>query len=77
MLLVDCFDNCFYLKRNEEFYFLQLRDTSIITGLPESNKGWKPLLIRMTDPIRFGVDLRWREAKAGGNQVPSLYGWSK
>ena len=41
-------------------------------GLPESNKGWKPLFIRMIDLIGFGDDLRWHVAITGGNRVPEL-----
>ena len=43
-----------------------------MTGLHKSNKSWKPLFIRMTYPNGFGIDLRWRVAKAGGNRVLEL-----
>ena len=43
-----------------------------MTGLPESNKGWKRLFIRMTNPTRFGVNLRWKVADANGNRAPSV-----
>ena len=40
--------------------------------LPNTNRGWKPLFIRMTDSNEFGVDLQWRVAKVSGNQAPNL-----
>ena len=52
------FQRLYYLKCREEFYFLQSMDKPIVTKLPKSNKGWKPLFIRMTDPTGFEIDLR-------------------
>ena len=66
------FRNFYFLKTHEEFYFLQSRDKPIVTGLPDTNKGWKPLFIRVTVPNGFGVDLQWRVAKAGGNKTHTL-----
>ena len=43
-----------------------------MTKLPDINKDWKPLFIRVTNPIGFGVDLQWLVAKAGGNKAPTL-----
>ena len=43
-----------------------------MTGLPDTNKGWKPLFLRITSPIGFRVDLQWRVVKAGGNNAPTL-----
>ena len=43
-----------------------------MTGLSDTNKGWKPLFVRITSPTGFGVDLQWRVAKAGGNKAPTL-----
>ena len=43
-----------------------------MTKLSDSNKGWKPLFVRITDSNGFGVDLQSRMAKAGGNRVPTL-----
>ena len=66
------FRSFFFLKTREEFYFFQYRGKPIVTGLPDTNKGWKPLFLRITCPHGFGVDLQWRVAKAGGNKVPTL-----
>ena len=62
----------YFLKSREEFYFLQSRGKPIVTKLPDTNKGWKPLFIRITSPTGFGVDFQWRVAKAGGNKVHTL-----
>ena len=43
-----------------------------MTGLPDTNKGWKPLFLRFTSSHGFGVDLQWRVAKAGGNKASTL-----
>ena len=43
-----------------------------MTKLPNTNKGWKPLFVRVTDPNGFGIDLQWRVDKASGNQVPTF-----
>ena len=51
------FRNFYFLKTREEFYFLQSRGKPIVTGLPDINKGWKPLFIRVTVLNGFGVDL--------------------
>ena len=40
--------------------------------LPDTNKGWKPLFIRVTALNGFGIDLQWWVAKAGGNKAPAL-----
>ena len=66
------FRSFFFLKTLEEFYFLQSRGKLIVTGLPDTNKGWKPLFLRITSPFGFRVDLQWRVAKAGGNKAPTL-----
>ena len=66
------FRSFYFLKTREEFYFLQSRGKPIVTKLPDTNKGWKPLFIRITTPIGFGVDLQWRVAKAAGNKAPTL-----
>ena len=66
------FRNFFFLKTREEFYFLQFRGKPIVNGLPDTNKGWKPLFLRITSPIGFEVDLQWRVAKVGGNKAPTL-----
>ena len=66
------FRTFYFLKTREEFYFLQARGKPIVTGLPDTNKGWKPLFLRIVSPIGFGVDLQWRVAKAGGNKMPAL-----
>ena len=52
------FRSFFFLKTREEFYFLQSRGKPIVTGLPDTNKGWKPLFLRITSPIGFGVELQ-------------------
>ena len=44
----------------------------MVTKLLESNKSRKRLFVRMIDPIGFEVDLKWRVAKAGGNQTPGI-----
>ena len=49
--------NFYFLKTREEFYFVQSRGKPIVTGLPDINKGWKPLFIRVTALNGFGVDL--------------------
>ena len=41
-------------------------------GLPDTNKGWKPLFLKITSSLGFGVDLQWRMAKARGNKAPTL-----
>ena len=66
------FRSFFFLKTREEFYFLQSRGKPIVIGLSVTNKGWKPLFLRITSPLGFGVDLQWRVAKAGGNKTPTL-----
>ena len=66
------FRSFFFLKTQKEFYFLRFRSKPIVTGLPDTNKGWKPLFLRITSLIGFGVDLQWRVAKAGGNKTPTL-----
>ena len=43
------FRNFYYLKTREEFYFLQFMGKPIVTKLSDTNKGWKPLFIRVTD----------------------------
>ena len=67
MLTSRLFRNFYYLKTREEFYFLQSRDKPIVTKLSDTNKGWKPLFVRITDPNGFRVDLQWLVAKARGN----------
>ena len=57
------FRSFFFLKTREEFYFLQSRGKLIVIGLPDTNKGWKPLFLRITSPLGFEVDLQWRVAK--------------
>ena len=66
------FIHFYFLKSLEKFYFLQSRDKPIVTKLPDINKGWKPLFIRITSPTGFGVDLQWWVAKAGRNKVSTL-----
>ena len=66
------FRNFYYLKTREEFYFLQSRDKPIVTKLSDTNKGWKPLFVRVTYPNGFKVDLQWRVVKAGGNKAPTF-----
>ena len=66
------FRSFFFLKTREEFYFLQSRGKPIVIGLPNTNKGWKPLFLRITSSLGFGVDLQWPVAKVGGNKVPTL-----
>ena len=51
------FRNFYYLKTRGKFYFFQSRGKLIVTKLPNTNKGWKPLFVRVTDPNGFGVDL--------------------
>ena len=51
------FRSFFFLKTREEFYFLQSKGKPIMTRLPDTNKGWKPLFLRITSPLGFGVDL--------------------
>ena len=43
-----------------------------MTKLSESNKGWKKLFVKITDPIGFKVDLKWRIARASRNQAPGI-----
>ena len=43
-----------------------------MTKLPDTNKGWEPLFVRVTDLNGFRVDLQWRVAKASGNRVPTI-----
>ena len=57
MLTSRLFHNFYFLKTREEFYFLQFRGKSIVTKLSDTNKDWKPLFIRVTDPNGFRVDL--------------------
>ena len=66
------FRNFYFLKTREKFYFLQFREKSIVTKLPDTNKGWKTLFLIITDPNGFGVDLQWRVAKAGENKASTL-----
>ena len=66
------FINFYFLKSREKFYFLQSRGKSIVTKLSDTNKGWKPLFIRITSSTGFGIDLQWRVANAGGNKVSTL-----
>ena len=72
MSISRLFRSFYYLKTHEEFYFLQSRSSPIVTKLPNTNKGWKPLFVRVTDPNGFGVDLQWWIVKAGGNWTPNL-----
>ena len=51
------FRNFYFLKTHEEFYFLQSRGKSIVIGLPDTNKGWKPLFIRVIALNGFGAYL--------------------
>ena len=66
------FCNFYYIKTHEEFYFLQSRGSPIMTKLLDTNKGWKPLFVKVTNLNGFGVDLQWRVAKIGGNRAPTL-----
>ena len=66
------FRSFYFLKTREEFYFLQSRGKLIVTKLHDTNKGWKPLFIRITAPIGFGVDLQRRVEKAVGNKASTL-----
>ena len=65
------FRSFYFLKTREEFYFLQSREKPIVIKLLDTNKGWKPLFIRITAPIGVGVgvDLQWQVAKAAGNKA--------
>ena len=66
------FRNFFFLKMREKFYFLQSRGKPVVTGLPDTNKGRKPLFLRITNLTGFRVDLQLRAAKTGGNKAPTL-----
>ena len=57
MLTSRLFHYFYFLKNCEEFYFLQSKDSLTVTKLSNTNKGWKPLFIIVTDPNGFRVDL--------------------
>ena len=51
------FRNFYFLQTHKEFYFLQSKGKPIVTKLPNTNKGWKTLFLRITNSNGFGVDL--------------------
>ena len=51
------FKNFYFLKSREKFYFLQSRGKPVVTRMPDTDKGWKPLFIRITAPNGFGTNL--------------------